>query len=66
MLNFPTVYKLITNDGEYIVPMHPSLEQLAEYYTRKFNSGMAIKDIKFKCIPFQPTNTRAVLQDMVS
>lgn len=65
MNNFPSVYLLITNDGEYYVPCHPTLEQLAVYYTAKFKAGMPIKDIKFKCVPFNLTNATQVIKDNI-
>lgn len=55
------VYKLITNDGEYLINSHPTTLQMAEYMTLKVKSGMAISDITFRVIPFQIQSAREVL-----
>lgn len=49
----PEVYELTTNDGTFLVNSHPTTTQMALYMSRKFNSGIAIKDLIFKIRPIK-------------
>jgi hypothetical protein len=61
----PEIYKLITNDGEFLVNCHPTFLQSAQYMTNKAKQGMAIKDIIFRVIPVKLPNTSEALKGLI-
>lgn len=58
--------KLITNHGEYLINVHPTLEQCAKYYMLELRNGRAIKDIVFKVIPYSPLSVKDAIYGKVN
>ena len=61
----PEIYKLITNDGEFLVNCHPTFLQSAQYMTNKVKSGMAVKDVIFRVIPIKLPNASEALKGLI-
>lgn len=57
----PEVYELSTNDGTFLVSAHPTTLQMAEYYTKKFKSGISADKIIFKIRPIVVPTTNEVM-----
>ena len=57
--------KLITNHGEFIVGVHPTLEQVGRYYSGMQKAGMSIEEIKFKCVPLTCESVESILTRLV-
>ncbi len=56
----PEVYQLTTNDGIFLINSHPTLDQMAKYLVEKRKSGMEIKDIVFRVVPYKVPSFREV------
>lgn len=61
----PEVYKIITNDGEFLVNCHPTFLQSATYMSNKVKQGMAVKDIIFRVIPVKLPNASQALKGLI-
>lgn len=61
----PEIYKLITNDGEFIVNCHPTLLQSMTYMSNKAKSGMKVEDIIFRVIPVKIPNASEALKGLI-
>jgi hypothetical protein len=61
----PEVYKLITNDGEFLVNCHPTFLQSAQYMSNKVKAGMKISDIVFRVIPVRLPNASEALKGLI-
>lgn len=53
--------KLITNYGEHLINVHPTLDQCARYYVKEFNAGRPISEIVFRVIPYSAVNINDIV-----
>lgn len=60
----PEVYRLITNDGEFLINSPPTFTQCAKYMSDKHKAGIAIKDILFRVIPARVPSAADILNSL--